>query len=181
MKAILLFLILTFLPLTAHEGHMHLSDASADAITVQSHTNTEQWFIWLGNFHYLTNHFPIALIIMTAIAEILFWLRGKNIYEYAALFMLISAAIIVIPNALFGLAQSFAENYDGPQQTYFTFHASLGFLTSLLTILAVAFRISHYRSSYLITLTIATITVSLTGLYGGFLSFGTGILNIPLL
>ncbi len=60
-----IFLLLCFLSLTfalvAHEDH-------------QSHENVgpKTWAEWVGTFHLIILHFPIALINMVAISELLF-------------------------------------------------------------------------------------------------------------
>ena len=64
------------------------------------------WLQWLGSFHMIFLHFPVALINMVAISEFLFVIAKKPVFEISSRFMLIAAAITAPPTAMLGLIYS---------------------------------------------------------------------------
>lgn len=170
-KAKWILLLLYFLPMDilAHSGHIQgLGHA---------------WLKWIGNFHPLINHFPIALIIMTPISELFFTLLSKPLFDHAARFMILAAAITSIPSALLGFAMGFTADYStGWELDYYGWHRLLGVVTVFLAISASYLREYHgRRGTYYFTLILAIASVILTGYFGGSLTFGTGQLIPPYL
>jgi uncharacterized membrane protein len=133
---------------------------------------------WLGNFHPVLLHFPIALIVMTVISELLYHWYGTPLFEHASRFMIITAAITAIPTALFGFAFGYDAHYEGILGNLFWWHRFLGVFTTLLTIVAAILRELHTSKqwntmkTYYICLFIIFISVNLTGYLGGGLTFG---------
>lgn len=146
----------------AHDGHAHMaSQAQIDA-----------FIYWLGTFHPMFLSFPIALITMTVIAELIYSWHGHILFEHAARFMLLAAAILVIPTVIFGLALGYNAAYPDPQADFFWWHRALGLLTMGLVIIAAYLREYHGRTTpYLCFLGAAFVSVFLTGFFGGNLTF----------
>lgn len=164
-KIALLIFMLAYCVLEAHEG------AQMAEITLA-------WWGKLGRFHLIFLHFPIALIVMTVVAELLWVWFANPLFTYAARFMLLAAAIFALPTALLGFAFSFEHHYEGLQYSLFLWHGTLGFFTAGLAILAAYLRerCVHEKTltplAYYIALFILFISVSLTGAFGGSLAFG---------
>lgn len=131
----------------------------------------------LGNLHPIFLHFPIALIIMTVISELLFFWCGSSLFDHASRFMIIAAAISAIPTALSGFAFGYDAHYEGILSDFFWWHRFLGVLTTLFTIAAAALKELHSRKqwhtmkAYYICLAIIFISVNLTGFLGGEMTF----------
>lgn len=167
-----LFLLSICICLHGHEGHH---------VNMMENDNLKSWLNSIGRFHLIFLHFPIALITMTVAAEILWvWFRNP-LFDQAARFMLISAAIFVIPTVLLGWAFSYGQQYEGLQLELYEWHRYFGCLTAALAILATFLR-ERYRKRYTSSLTayyiclfFLFISVSLTGTFGGSLAFGIGI------
>jgi uncharacterized membrane protein len=168
----------------AHEGH-HL--ALEDALVVGNPTlpifqnileNYGYMIRWIGQFHLVILHFPIALTVMTVVAEILFFWYRKPVFEQAAYFMIISAAVWAVPTALLGLALSYGAAYQGLQLEIFEWHRYFGSLTVFLAALTAYLRYDYFAKQkkslalYYISLFFLFISVSLTGVFGGSLAFG---------
>lgn len=98
--------------LFAHEEHQKdfmpvqesiIPSADGEPTIKQFGGRPESWAQWVGGFHFIFLHFPIALIAMTAISELLLICYRRPIFDYAVRFMLIATAILAAPTALFGL------------------------------------------------------------------------------
>lgn len=87
---------------------------------------------WVGSFHFIFLHFPIALIAMTVISELLFAWYASPLFDYASRFMLIAAAILAVPTALLGLTYSYTATYDGILADFVWWHMWFGFATAIL-------------------------------------------------
>lgn len=169
--------------LQAHEGHQQsypLFSAETDFFTPHSQApdRLATWLNRIGRFHLLFLHFPIALIVMTVVAEWLWiWFRHP-VFNHAARFMLLSAAIFAPITALLGLAFGYGQLYDGISLDLYVWHRYFGLLTAGLAILTAILKERYLRQyapslvSYYICLFLLFISVSLTGAFGGGLSFG---------
>src|SRR5262249_6508898 len=132
----------------------------------------------LGNLHPIFLHFPIALIFMTIISELFFVWNGNFLFDQAARFMIIAAAISAIPTTLSGFAFGYDAHYEGILADFFWWHRFLGVFTTLLTIVTAILKELHSRkqwntmAAYYICLAVIFISVNLTGFLGGGMTFG---------
>lgn len=169
MRFLFLLCFLSFsLLVLSHEGH-HQAKISEMVLSEK----TVSWIQWIGGYHLILLHFPIALINMVAVAEIL-WVRGrKPIFEFASRFMLTAAAIIILPTAILGFVYSFSSVYSGIMKTYLLWHMWLGIATALLAI-ATAY-IREFKGAlnlYYMSLFLLIIMLNTTALLGGWMTFG---------
>lgn len=153
--------------LFGHEGHNGMMD---------THT-LQDWMQWIGNFHLILLHFPIALIVMTVIAECLYWKYKNPFFDHASRFMLIAAAVSTIPTAMTGLAFSYGVSYAGNMADIFWWHRFLGLFIAMMSFLTVILKelsvrkILKSRVYYFIFLLILFISISVTGYLGGEMTF----------
>jgi len=184
---VLLIMILSIYFLGAHEGHQSIGAIDLDhaaSPVFTSESSMSKWMHWLGNFHPVVLHFPIALTMMTVVAELLYlWLKHP-LFDYAARFMIIAAAIMAIPTVLFGLAWSYQSHYVGDFATIFWWHRFFG-LTSLGLALIAAFLREIYvtrgeaRKWYYICLAALFISINIGAFLGGELTFGLNHMALP--
>lgn len=132
---------------------------------------------WIGNFHFVFLHFPIALIIMTAFAELFFAYTGKAFYSNAARFMLIAATLFALPTALFGYALSIHTTLTADLY----WHRLFGFFTAFFAIITLLLREKQYRRSYQFALLILFLSINITASLGGDMTFGEDALTPPFL
>jgi uncharacterized membrane protein len=180
--------------ITGHEGHHHqaLDNSfdnsfidSSNTVTLSSESIKElsknniyfnKILHWFGQFHFFAVHFPIALVMMTFLAELCFLWTKKGIYEQAARFMIIAAAVAAIPTALFGLALASQSNYTGRMETLFWWHQFFGIATVVSTIIAAFFSEEKAKRNqkflYFVFLVLAFVATSGAGFLGGELAFG---------
>lgn len=178
----LLFVLSVYL-LQGHNGHQEsypIFSAEPEIFTVKSQSpdHLAHWLNQIGRFHLLMLHFPIALIVMTVVAEWL-WIWYRNpIFDHAARFMILAAAIVAPPTALLGLALGYGQSYDGLSLDLYVWHRYFGLLTAGLAIITAILKERYVReygpslTNYYICLFLLFISVSLTGAFGGGLAFG---------
>ena len=131
---------------------------------------------YIGRFHPVAVHFPIALIMAAVLAEFLGLLSKKSFFLGAARYSIFIAAIAAVVATAMGLV----EGAGGTSQPL-NIHRWQGILACMLAIIsAVLCEISHRRSSaaarlaYRVILCLSAIVIALTGYTGGDLVYGSG-------
>lgn len=192
-----LFFFLCFisfsLVLLAHEGHQQQMQMKKKE-NIQEKENVQEkikqsseggrpltWIKWLGSFHLIFLHFPIALINMVAISEFLFVLYKNPMFDISAHFMLIVSAIITLPTAMLGLIYSYSSSYFGLMGTFLWWHMWFGISTAIFTI-AVLFIIERFGINrlYYSSLILLFLIINITGFFGGGMTFGPYHMHPPL-
>ncbi len=167
---------------TDKQGHDHADEHEHDHAT--DHGTVEGFprlIRFLGKFHPLVVHFPIALLIVAALAEMLRWFLQVTWLRPAARFSVLIASAAAVLAALLGWANAWFGNYPEELQWPLTLHRWLGTTTAVWSI-AIAFcseraartEAGKWTRSYLITLFLGALLVSITGHFGGTLVFGPG-------
>lgn len=130
------------------------------------------WESWFGNFHYIFVHFPIALIVMVGVAELISSWRKNPQYNLVINFLLIAAAVFVIPTVFSGL--SLEESGVVPETNpYLEWHETFGIATLVLTCITLILRtFFKWRTLYLLSLLALLICVAITSHLGGLMAFG---------
>ncbi len=163
----LFVLLLTFVSVAfGHEGHL--------ALLAEEEIGSSGWLQWIGSFHFVFVHFPIALIVLTAVAELFYSFSKRPIYDYAARFMLIGAAILTLPTAILGLMYSLTGTYTGHMETLVSLHKWFGITTTLFAIFTAYIREREGRTKlYLCSIFLLFILVCITAHFGGAMTFGS--------
>lgn len=124
------------------------------------------WFQWVGSWHLVLLHFPIALITMAVVAE---GLRAYFKREFPVRFLLLSAAIFSPITAFLGWIYSHSFSYEGEMDTYLHWHMWLGITTAILSIWIVC--IQEQSRLYYILLGLMFVLICLVGYFGGSMTF----------
>mgnify|MGYP001336918556 FL=1 len=139
------------------------------------------FFIFLGRFHHLFNHFPIALIILIFFIEFASRFEVFRKLNSAITPLLLLATISTLFASLLGFILYKAGGYTGG---LVEFHMWLGISLSVMVLLTYLIRIITMSIEdnikniiYLCLLTITTGTVVITGHQGGSLVHGKGYLT----
>jgi uncharacterized membrane protein len=162
----------------AHEGHQGKQPLLAESFQeaapeADQAGRPKTWTQWIGGFHLILLHFPIALINMVAIAELLFFLSRKPLFEYASRFMLIAAAIFAPITALLGLIYSEGAPYQGLMLILLSWHMWFGIATAFFTIVIAFMREQNGTSKlYYLCLFLLFLMINITGYFGGAMTFG---------
>ncbi len=187
-----LLCLLCFTCLFGHEGHQNTEENENKKEMVNPLPESQppakhlggrplNWTQWIGSFHFILLHFPIALIIMTGISEILLaWLQ-RPIFDYASRFMIIAAAILAVPTAMLGLIYSYTTSYSGLLANFIWWHMWAGISTTIFAIFVAFIRERLGISKiYYASLFILFLLVNITGYLGGGMTFGPYHMHPPL-
>lgn len=184
--------VLTFTFVFGHEGHKDIEKQEIiqesvhptqgeQPTTKQFGGRPESWMQWIGSFHFIFLHFPLALIAMTVISELLFSWYKLPIFDYSSRFMLISGAIFAVPTALLGLIYSYTATYTGLLADFVWWHMLAGITTAVFAII-VAFLRECYGISklYYSCLFLLFLLINIPGFLGGGMTFGPYHMHPPL-
>jgi uncharacterized membrane protein len=144
-------------------------------------TSLDRLINWLGQFHVMIVHFPIALILAAALAEIMGMIFKREFYFDAARFIVIIAALSAIPAVLLGLAAEHGSDFHGEYAGIVERHEVMGIAAMIITIVAAALselwrwrKDARLKLLYRIALFAAAAVVTVTGHLGGELVHGIG-------
>lgn len=124
---------------------------------------------WLGMFHFLFLHFPIASVLLAAAAELLYLWKKEERFAFTARFLLWAAALAAIPTAMAGLL--LAEGREIPFGGTLWLHRLFGLGTLVLSLSAAFLSSRPNRKLYLSVLALLVLFVFITGDLGGDMSF----------
>ena len=149
---------------------------AAGAPDVSPMTSVDRTLRWLGKFHLILIHFPIALIVAAGVGELRSVWRRNPIPSESVRFCLWSGALAALPTAGLGWLHAAAGNGLGSPQLL-TAHRGLGTTVAvLLVITAVCAErdaCRGVRSRYVrLLLTFGVLTTTLNAHLGGLLARG---------
>lgn len=127
------------------------------------------WFLFLGSFHSLVVHFPIALVYLALVLEIYAGRRRDVAVRETMGFILLLVLISSLVAPLFGWMLARAEDYSG---RLVESHMWAGGAVPILCALALVFHRANLRVLYLSVLTLAVGAVTAAGFLGGQMAHG---------
>jgi uncharacterized membrane protein/mono/diheme cytochrome c family protein len=129
---------------------------------------------WIGKFHAASTHFPIALLSVTLIAEMLGWWTKKDGWLTCTRFLLFIGA----PSAVATASLGWLNEYAGVSTVY-QLHKWVGTCTALWAVISLGCAVlfecregTASRNRLRAVLVIGALLVSATGFLGGAVSFG---------
>ena len=168
---------------TVHGHSAEKSDDHHDSNSSEKHDHSKHTEKSLGSFlerfHPIVVHFPIGLLLMAALSELLFILTKRSFFENASSFMIFSGALAALVAVGLGWLAASGANYSGEMAELLSRHKWLGSSTAILAFLSALFKglslkkqspklILSYRACLLLT----AVLVGLTGHLGGMLIYG---------
>ena len=140
-------------------------------------TSTEHFWLWslLGRLHTMVVHFPIGLLFVALLMEIIGRKSGR--YKSAIRLLIYTGAASAVVAVVFGLLLSKTEEYGSDALSY---HQWTGIATMVFALLtALSYKVStKLAQRILLTLTVVGITVA--GHYGASLTHGEDYLTSEL-
>ena len=132
-----------------------------------------------GQFHPAATHFPVALLLVAALAELVFCFRPQRILHDIAAFNLHVGALAALVVASMGWAMAATMGIEPDLRSTLSWHRWLGSGTAVWSVLTVALwwwqgrlsgpgRLKLYRAA----LFGGAVLVSITGHLGGLLVYG---------
>ena len=141
------------------------------------------WLDWFGRLHPLAVHFPITLLILAGVAELLVR-SNEGPWRGRARFLLALGAPAAAISAWLGWLAGADANYPGLQDVLFR-HRWLGVATAVLSLSALALaprtraRGTRRERAYRWLVFASLLAVVLAGHHGGILVFGPDHLRFP--
>jgi uncharacterized membrane protein len=136
---------------------------------------------YLGRFHPVVIHFPIALMIAAAFAELLNLILRREPFSAAARFLVVLAALAAPVAVSLGWAAESTLQFSAEYQGVIETHEGLALTaTGLAIIAAVLSELGRRRNDprliqgYRVALLAAAVAVTATGFFGGELVYGIG-------
>lgn len=134
---------------------------------------------FLGKFHPAVVHFPIALIVAAALAELLFLRSRRQLFSDAARFCIGTGAVVALIAAGLGWAAGHFASYPGELGGVLETHRWLGTSTALLGTLTAGFSELRFHKeavwipkAFRTVLFLTALLVPLTGYFGATLIYG---------
>ena len=139
-------------------------------------TSESSFWLWalLGRFHPMIVHFPISLLFVALLFEIITWKRKSNNYQPAIQLLIVVGAISSVVAVVFGLLLSSSGEYGSE---ILPVHQWTGIATMVLSSITV---IAGYKQAHQVRRTLLIITVigvTVTGHYGALLTHGDDYLS----
>jgi len=134
---------------------------------------------FLGKFHPVVIHFPIALILLTGLSELIGMATGRRFFVDVGRFLLPLGAVSAVVSMLLGLAAESGARFPDELAGYLQWHEILGIITTVLAgVAAVLGELRHRLQvhwatwAYRAALGLAITAVGITGHLGAALVFG---------
>jgi uncharacterized membrane protein len=134
----------------------------------------EHLLAWLGSFHSASTHFPVALLMVAVLSELLGWWTRKETWLACTRFLLVIGAASALGTASLGWMNA----YSGVSSVY-KFHQWLGTGTAVWAVLAAGSAVlfecregTPERARMRGALFIGALLVALTGFLGGAIVYG---------
>jgi uncharacterized membrane protein len=160
--------------LAARQAELMSPQASEPEKPKSSRTFVQRLTAWLGSFHAASTHFPVALLMVAALSELLGWWTRKDTWLTCTRFLLVIGAASAMGTAALG----WLNNYAGVSAVY-KFHQWLGTGTAVWALLAAGSAVlfecregSPERARMRGALFIGAVLVALTGFLGGAVVYG---------
>ena len=126
---------------------------------------------FVGKFHILLIHFPIAFLAGSCVCQ--WWFVGKGQGEQAAKIMLCFGVLGAVAAASLGWAYAYDSAYFGDSVNTLFWHRWLGTGTAVLSCVVLFLSRRLDKTKLAVALTLCAILVGITGHFGGTLVYGS--------
>lgn len=134
---------------------------------------------WLGQFHPVTTHFPVALMMVAVLAEALAWWTRRPAWLETVRFLVIIAALGAVAAGALGWLNAYFSSYSKAPGALLWWHRWLGTGTSVWVVICAGLLLIHkceegskQRQQFRGALLLGAALVSLSGFLGSALIYG---------
>ena len=142
----------------------------------------------LGKLHLLLLHLPIALIVATAAADLLWAITRRKFFDHAGLYCLLGALVTAPLTVLTGsmLLDSMFEGHNPPlpEPLLAGQHETAGYIALSVIVAAAVIRVlwqvknwNWLKAIYILLIIASSVTIGIVGHLGGQLVFGENYLH----
>jgi mono/diheme cytochrome c family protein len=93
---------------------------------------------WVGRFHPVSTHFPVALMLVAVLAEGLAWWTRRESWQQTVRFLVIIAALGAVAAGVLGWINASFTSYTGQNAAILTWHRWLGTGTAVWAVVCAA-------------------------------------------
>lgn len=133
---------------------------------------------WIGRFHPVSTHFPVALMYVAVLAEIFAWWTKRESWQQTVRFLVVLGALGALAAASLGWINASFTSYVGSSVAILKWHRWLGTFTTLWTVLCAALVIAECREGtrqrkrFRVALLMGAGMVGISGFLGSALIYG---------
>ncbi len=134
---------------------------------------------WVGNFHPVSTHIPVALMMVAVFAEALAWATRRESWMQTVRFLVIIAALGAVPAAALGWANAAFSSYNKTPFALLWWHRWVGTGAAAWAVGCAALLLTHecregspQRQRFRGALLVGALLVSVAGFLGSALIYG---------
>jgi len=128
---------------------------------------------WFASYHYVFVHFPIALIIMAGIAELMMAIRKEIALDKTVIFLLGYTAVFILFTIATGLTLEDVVAVGEQNHDNLEWHETFAYITLFLVFATLILRVWKGKNVlYLTFLILLVSSVTITAHFGGVMAFG---------
>lgn len=133
---------------------------------------------WIGRFHPVSTHFPVALMYVAVLAEMFAWWTKRESWQQTVRFLIVLGALGALATASLGWINASFTSYVGSSVAILKWHRWLGTFTALWTVLCAVLVIAECREGtrqrkrFRYALLVGAALVGISGFLGSALIYG---------
>ncbi len=134
---------------------------------------------WIGRFHPVTTHFPVALMLVAVFAESLAWWTRRESWLHTVRFLVVLGALGAVAASVLGWINAYFSSYSKDPGALLWWHRWLGTGTALWAVVCALLIIIHecqegspQRTRFRGALLLGAALVGLSGFLGSALIYG---------
>lgn len=134
---------------------------------------------WAGRFHPVTTHFPVALLMVAALAEAFGWITRRESWMQTVRFLMVIAALGAVAAAVSGWVNAAFSSYNKAPWALLWWHRWLGTSTAVWAVVTAGASLaapnrhgSRERSYFRVALFLGAALVGISGFLGSALIYG---------
>jgi uncharacterized membrane protein/mono/diheme cytochrome c family protein len=134
---------------------------------------------WIGKFHPVSTHFPVALMFAAVLAEAFGWFTRRDAWLQTVRFLVVIAALGGLSATCLGWINAYFSSYDKAPGALLWWHRWLGSATAIWAVICAAAAFmgecregSFERNRFRVALLVGAFLVGISGFLGSALIYG---------
>lgn len=134
---------------------------------------------WIGKFHPVSTHFPVALMFAAVLAEGIGWLTRRDSWLQTVRFLVVIAALGALSATVLGWVNAYFSSYDKSPGAVLWWHRWLGTGTALWAVICAGAAFmgdcregTKERTTFRVALAVGAALVGISGFLGSALIYG---------